>query len=291
MRGLSLGCGSLLSLSLLPLLACAAGCADTAIGTLGGPELTPKVSPTAAPPTAQVSYHAHSDSTIELPEDVKVIEPSQPATATPQQKALVHVHAGGAVCSGVVVDPRLVVTAHQCVAPEGRGVVPAEGVRVEISSSTLSWTERAVRDVIVPDCAWQKLDMAVLVLAEPVAWVAEWPASSAPGPGGTVDALGFGNCSADPKPARQRNAAVLDSERDAFVMDLGMCKGDVGGPVFDVASGGVVGIVSHQDDPDGSPRHTTTATRLDAPVSRDLYAQALAFAKDGKRPTSALSCK
>ena len=200
-------------------------------------------------------------------------------------------HAGATVCSGVVVDPRLVVTAHQCVAPDGRGVVPAEGVRVEISSSTLSWTERAVRDVIVPDCAWQTLDMAVLVLAEPVAWVPEWKASSAPGPGGNVDALGFGNCSADPKPARQRSAAVLDSERDAFVMDVGMCKGDVGGPVFDVASGGVVGIVSHQDDPDGSPRHTTTATRLDAPVPRDLYAQAVAFVRDGKRPKSGLSCK
>jgi hypothetical protein len=249
------------------------------------------VTPKDPPPTASVAYHAHADSTIELPEDMKIIEPSQPATATPQQKALVHVHAGGKVCSGVVVDPQLVVTAHQCVAPDGRGVVPAEGVRVEISSSTLSWTERAVRDVIVPDCTWQTLDLAVLVLADPVAWVAEWPASSAPGPGGSVDALGFGNCSADPRSTRERSAAVLESERDALVFDVGMCKGDVGGPVFDVASGGVVGIVSHQDDPDGSPRHTTTATRLDAPVSRDLFAQAVAFVKDGKRPTSALACK
>ena len=168
--------------------------------------------------------------------------------------------------------------------------MPAEGVHVEISSSNLTWTQRAVRDVIVPDCSWQTLDLAILVLSDPVAWVTSWPASSAPGPGGHVDALGFGTCSAG-APARQRSAAVLDSERDAFVFDLGMCRGDVGGPVFDEASGGVVGIVSHQDDPDGSPRHTTTATRLDAQVSRDLYAQALAFAKDNVRPKTPLACK
>ncbi len=278
----------------LPLLAAVlslpAGCADTTVGTIGGQDLTPASLRKPPPSTPGEAPHAHRDSSIELPEDVKIVEPQQPATETPQQKALVHVHAGNRVCSGVVVDPRLVLTAHQCVAPDGRGVLPAEGVHVEISSSTLSWTDRAVRDVIVPDCTWQQLDVAILVLAEPVAWVAEWPASSAPGPGGNVAAMGFGTCSADAKPARQRSAPVLESERDAFVMDLGMCRGDVGGPVFDMASGGVVGIVSHQDDPDGSPRHTTTATRLDGPVSRDLVAQALAFAKDGKRPP-AVACK
>src|SRR5262249_39485127 len=97
--------------------------------------------------------HVHRDSTIELPGDEQIVEPDHPAVAPTQERALAHIHPRKGVGSGVVVGPRLVLTAHQGVAPEARGPI-AVGAdkphRVEVASSTLTWTNRAATHAVVP---------------------------------------------------------------------------------------------------------------------------------------------
>jgi hypothetical protein len=63
----------------------------------------------------------------------------------------------------------------------------------------------------------------------------------------------------------------------------------VGGAVVDTAAASLIGVISHQDDPDGSPRHTTTIVRFDTGPSRALIAQAEALTK-GEMPSVAVAC-
>jgi hypothetical protein len=225
--------------------------------------------------------HVHRDSTIDLPSDEQIVEPDHPAVGTPQERALVHIHTPKGVCSGVVVAPRLVLTAHQCVAPDARGPIGVADAphRVEVASSTLTWTNRSATHAVVPACEWAKLDVAVLVLKEPVEWVQPLKVAMAPGPGGGVQALGFGRCPGETRGLSSRTGPVISSEDDAIVIDIPLCKGDVGGPVVERAAGDLVGVVSHQDDPDDSPRHTTTIMRFDTGAARALLDQAAQIVK------------
>jgi hypothetical protein len=61
---------------------------------------------------------------------------------------------------------------------------------------------------------------------------------------------------------------------EAVVIDVPLCKGDTGGPVVDGRDGDIIGVISHRDDPEGSPLRTTTIARLDTVHVRDLLAQA-----------------
>jgi hypothetical protein len=227
--------------------------------------------------------HVHYDSTIDLPEDDHVVEPERPFVDSPQQRALVHIHTPTGTCSGVVLGPRLIATAHQCV-PATRGISAASGpYRVELASSTLTWTTRAPVKVVAPDCTWDALDLAVLVLAEPVDWVRPETVGTVPDPGARAQALGFGHCDGEHR-GEHGPDTIVSVDSQAFVIDYGLCKGDVGGFVVDV-TGSLLGIVSHQDDPDNSPRRTTTIFRADTTVARRLFAQAKAVA-DGADPTT-----
>jgi V8-like Glu-specific endopeptidase len=257
-------------------------CGASQVKVLGAED--PEYKATQRPdPTARP--HAHNDSTIELPSDEQVVEPDHPAVGSTQERALVHIHAPKAICSGVVIGPRLILTAHQCVAPDARGPQVAVGVhRVEVASSTLTWTNREASHVVVPACDWGKLDLAVIVLKEPVEWVTPLKVTSAPGPGGGVQALGFGKCVGETRSLHERTGAVLSTEPDAVVIDVPLCRGDVGGPVVERAAGDLVGVISHQDDPDGSPRRTTTIVRFDTSATKALVAQAMAILK-GDDPT------
>jgi hypothetical protein len=234
------------------------------------------------PEDLSAKLHVHRDSTIELPSDVQVVEPDHPAVGTMQERALVHIHTPKQVCSGVVVAPRLVLTAHQCVAPEAKASF-AFGTdqphRVEVATSTLTWTNRQATHTILPACGWEKLDLAVLVLKDPIEWVQPLKVAMAPGPGGGVQALGFGKCAGETRGLHERVGAVLSSEPDAIVIDIPLCKGDVGGPVVERAAGDLVGVISHQDDPDDSPRRTTTIIRFDTSATRALLEQALSITK------------
>ena len=244
-------------------------------------------------PTQQV--HAHNDSTIELPSDEEIVEPDHPAVGSTQERALAHVHTSRGVCSGVVVAPRVVVTAHQCLGEAAGGitaVAPNAKLYVEVATSTLTWTRRQVSFVVTPSCVWEKLDVAALVLAESIEWVKPLKVTTLPPPGQTVQALGYGRCSGETRGIAHRKGQLLRSEGDAFVIDLSLCKGDIGGPVVDEVSGDLLGVISHQDDPDDAPRHTTTIERLDSTPARAVVAQAvkLAASPDGVK-LEAVACE
>ena len=227
--------------------------------------------------------HAHNDDTLELEADAEPVEPDHPAVQTPQERAIVHLHLPKGTCTGSVVGPRLVLTAHQCVGNELKGasaVTDKDSFRVEVASSTLTWTVRHATAVVAPGCDWARFDAVILVLDEAVDWVKPLAAATAPAPGAPVQALGFGKCRGETRPFSGRTGQVVTRESDAVVFDVGMCRGDVGGVIVD-GGGGLLGVVSHQDDPTGVTRRTTTAFRLDTGPARKLLEQADAIAHGG----------
>lgn len=232
-------------------------------------------------------------------DDETVVEPDHPAVDTKQERALVHVHGpDGMVCSGVMVGPRLVATAQQCVKGQPAGVSKVEPgareFRVELASSTLTWTNRRVAYVVSPGCDWHHLDAAILVLAEPAPWVEPLRVTSSPDAGAKVEALGFGTCGgAQALAMKGRPATVRNRAQHSVVIDVPLCKGDIGGPVVDGRGGDVIGIISHRADPDGSPLKTTKVTRLDTGRARDLLAQAKTVAEGSGAPASleAVACR
>ncbi len=255
-------------------LAALFACAETPQLQVVGADDQARASAPRQPPSA----HVHYDSTMELPSDAEVTEPAQPFVATPEERVLAHIHTRKGVCSGIVLSPRLVATAHQCLGGDTQGVQKVSGdSRVEIASGTLAWTNRAASYSVAPACTWDKLDLAVLVLAEPADWVKPLPSGTAPDPGAKVQALGFGRCRGEAQGIRDKAGSIVSVESDAIVIDVGLCKGDVGGFVID-GGGSFLGIVSHQDDPDPSPRHTTTIFRADTSAARALVAQAKSVA-------------
>lgn len=234
----------------------------------------------------------------QLPADDEIVEPDRPAVETKQERALVHIHApGGVVCSGVVLGTKLVATSQQCLKgePKGATALPAaREYRVEVASSTLTWTVRRAKLAVVPECDFDQLDVAILVLAEPVDWVVPLRVVAAPTIGAHVHALGFGHCAGEPKGsvAKVGNpATVRNRASDTLVIDVPLCKGDVGGPVTDGQDGEVIGLISHRDDPEGSPLKTTTITRLDTTPARDLLAQAKAVANGGETKVQPIACR
>ena len=231
-------------------------------------------SPQGVPSPAAAHYEAAS---VELPSDDEVVEPERPAADSKQERALVHIHGpDGVVCSGVVVGPRLVATAQQCVKAEGHGPVrldAARELRVEVAASSLTWTNRSAALVARPACGPSELDVAILVLDRP-APVEPLRVVAAPNTGAVVQALGFGHCAGEQRPLRDRVGTVRSRVSDVVVIDVPLCKGDAGGPVVDGRGGDVIGLVSRRDDPEGSPLRTTTIARLDTAQARALIAQA-----------------
>lgn len=233
----------------------------------------------------------------ELPTDEDNIEPEHPLADTRQERALVHIHGpDNMICSGVVIGPRLVATAQRCTKGEKKGVTtvaaPRE-YRVEVASSSLTWTNRQAKFVVKPACDWNELDIAILVLSEPVpALVVPLKVASAPGTGAKVSALGFGHCPGEPKNQKERVGVVRSIVSESIVIDVPLCKGDTGGPIIDGRDGEVVGLSSHRDDPEGSPLRTSTIARLDTAWARNLFVQAKVLG-DGADPSKvqAVACK
>jgi len=234
--------------------------------------------------TASAAHNENPNGSHELPSDDEMVEPEHPAADTKQERALVHIHGpDNVVCSGVVLGPRLVATAQQCVKGEGKGVTatkPEREFRIEIASSTLTWTNRRAKFVVRPQCDWNELDVAILVLSEnaPVL-VQPLKIASAPGTGARVQALGFGHCAGQSRAMKDRAGVVRSRVSEAIVIDVPLCRGDAGGPVIDGNDGEVVGLISRRDDPEGSPLRTTTIARLDTTHARELVAQAKQIAE------------
>ena len=249
-------------------------------------------------PPPGAAHHEHPNGSMELGED-DFIEPDRPAASTKAERALVHIHGPkDRRCSGVVVGPRLVATAQRCLRGVEQGVTVLGASlpwRVEVASSTLTWTNRTAKLAVVPRCDVGELDVAVLVLEDAVPpLVAPLRIVSAPNAGGTVQALGYGRCAGSKKVMSERNGTVQSRVAQAVIIDVPLCKGDVGGPVVvgPEAEGDVVGLISHRDDPEGSPLRTATIARLDTVFARDLLVQAKALA-DGGDPSAApaIACR
>jgi hypothetical protein len=256
-------------------LACVAACGGQ-IGLYGEDQQRTPVAEQKAPRQP----HVHNDSSIDLPNDMQIVEPSQPAVATTQERALVHVHTPTRVCSGVVVAPRVVVTAHQCVDGVGPlAIAPSVEFYVELATSTLTWTKRKVTFAVAPACGWHDLDVVALVLAESVDGVHPLRVMTSPPPGENMQALGFGRCAGETRGLSNRTGQLLRRDSDALVVDVALCRGDVGGPLVDPSSADLYGVISHQDDPDDTAHRTTTIIRLDTTPARALVAQAESLAQ------------
>lgn len=221
--------------------------------------------------------------TTELPNDDVVIEPEHPLAGSKQERALVHIHGpGDTVCSGVMLSPRLVATAQRCLRGEPKGLheIPADReYRIEIASSALTWTSRRPKYAVLPNCKWHELDLGILVLSEPAPWVVGLKVASAPGTGAKVQALGFGHCAGQKESIKERRGTVRNRDSEAVVIDVPLCKGDTGGAVVDGLDGDIIGVISHRDDPEGSPLRTTTIARLDTTEARELLDQAKQLAE------------
>lgn len=230
-----------------------------------------------------------------LEADEKTIEPDHPAVKSPQERALVHIHTPVDICSGILIAPKLVATAHQCFSPDLKGTYTVqekerESYRVEVASSTLTWTIRRVASVITPSCDWKGLDLAIVVLDE-AAPSPPVSVGTVPSAGATVQALGFGKCRGDTKAFSNRTGAVVARGDSEVVVDILLCQGDVGGAVFDTGSSTYVGVISQKSD----RRHpnvvaATSIVRFDTQRSRDLLAAAEAATK-GQSIQNAIACE
>lgn len=232
----------------------------------------------------------------ELPNDDEIIEPDHPLADTKAERHVVHIHGpSDRTCSGVMLGPSIVATAARCLRVEPRGasaIAANHEYRVEIPSSTLTWTNRRAKFAVTAACDHHELDVALLVLAEPAPWVPGLRIISAPNTGAKLEALGFGHCQGQTRKAADRVGTVRSRVSEAIVIDVPLCRGDAGGPVVDGPEGDIVGVISRRDDPEGSPLRTTTIARLDTIRVRDMLEQAKTLSSGGDATKmTAVACR
>lgn len=243
-----------------------------------------------APNTALTKAQGHVENpnggaVADLGED-EMVEPEHPAAETKQERALVHIHGPeGRVCSGVVIGTKLIATTQRCMKgiEKGASTLPADReFRVEVASSTLTWTNRKGKYAVLPQCGEEEVDVAIIVLDDHVpALAAPLKIVSAPDTGGRVQALGFGRCKGSTKVLKERIGTIRSRDSVTVTIDVTLCKGDRGGPVVDGRDAEIIGLISHRDDPEGSPLRTATIARLDTVSALKLKEQAQALADGG----------
>lgn len=164
----------------------------------------------------------------------------------------------GVRCTGTLIAPQLVLTAAHCVKDPRLG----SDLEVLFGSDAAAPDARVQRVAAVhthPDyrADGDAADLAILVLAEaaPVAPVPLGSASLAGAAGRSVRIVGFGQTRASGEPPRTKRSgtARISEIRDAiFLIAPGpslSCRGDSGGPLFDVESGRevLIGVTSTGD--------------------------------------------
>ncbi|MFO7178738.1 MAG: S1 family peptidase [Pseudomonadota bacterium] len=191
---------------------------------------------------------------------------------------VVRVVAGVVTCSGALIAPDRVLTAHHCVAVrsangriEPKDIEPS-GVRVELGGGHLPWGDVGVRAIVAPDCghAAGDGDIAILVLERPVRGVAVRAPEldRAPSPGDALMPIGFGRCGGSDDGIYRKlrvGSPVREVFSKRFRLEAAICPGDSGGPAVSLNDGRIMGVVSQSAmDANEATLGLTELTRLDS---------------------------
>jgi hypothetical protein len=179
-------------------------------------------------------------------------------------------------CSGTLIAPDLVLTAHHCLADRSEygdylsHDVSPDQVRVQLGGDYLPWDEVGVRALVTPPCGFGAGvgDIAILVLSERLEGVPTKAVAleAAPHSGLGVEPVGFGRCADSTEGIRLQSRLGGSVDRIAptsFQLEAAICPGDSGGPGVS-AQGEVVGVVSASAlDSRQATRSRTEFTRVD----------------------------
>jgi hypothetical protein len=208
---------------------------------------------------------------------------------------VVRVVAGEYSCSGTLIEPDKVLTAHHCVSPpepQHPGVrvnVRPATVTVELGGDYLPWGQVGVRHIVAPPCgsAAGKGDIAILILDQPLLDAATLAPDldHTPEVGDMIYPVGFGHCAMSRDGIRRKRRAGGEIEAvqsGRFTLRAAICPGDSGGPALD-DNGELVGVISASVmDASESSRGASEFIRLDRWRSVFAYAKLIA---DGANPT------
>jgi hypothetical protein len=195
--------------------------------------------------------------------------------ADPLEEAIVRV-VGAVSCTGTVIAPDLVLTAHHCVSDRDEAGhvlerdMEAKKVKVELGGDDLPWATVGVKAIVSPACGYVRGDgdIAILVLTRELVG---WPTLTArlhepPRVDEPVTPLGFGRCAHTGGPIRRHvrdGGPILAVGGGVFKGEASICPGDSGGPVLDQKRE-IVGVVSAAImDTDAKTRDPAYFARID----------------------------
>ncbi len=164
----------------------------------------------------------------------------------------------GAACTGAIIAPRVVLTAHHCVAGRSGGLAPASSFRIYVGSSTRAFIrEYTVSQVRAPANAGldgrEANDLAVLVLTQAARETPMELARQSPTVlrGRTVTAVGYGQTPSGGSGTKYTTTTTIDGFQGGFIfVQPSVCSGDSGGPLVG-PDGLVYGVASFIYSPDG----------------------------------------